>query len=407
VRSIRSLLKRKSKKETIASDEPRNEYYENISAKFGIAQVILYLSLFAFVILAFFANSNLITYQNFYYFFKDLGATAEAVDIFNIDSVSYPTDSEQCFTLYRKGLAVAGNSSVTVFSATGRQIVSATVNYQNPVAVGSGKYLLVYELGGTEYSLYNSNVRIHSGESEYAISGAAVSDAGMYALVSASSTHTSVVSLYTSRFALLNKYNLNDYVMDIAIDAEGAHIGILCTSSENGVFSTRLLTAQPGQGEFRSEVIVSDDMGLSCAFTASGKIAVLCSDGIRFFSDTGKEESVYDFDGLSPMLAELGTDGAVVTLKKNIVSEKNIVIVFDKNGKMVYNENTVGYLEQISRTGGSVFWTTADGIWRLNLKNGETQMIETVTDQRVILAVSEDEVLSCSPQKATYIAFQS
>ncbi|MBQ8310577.1 MAG: hypothetical protein IJX80_06170 [Clostridia bacterium] len=357
--------------------------------------------------MAFFANTNLITYQNFYYFFKDLGATAEAVDIFDSDSVSYPTDGEQSFTLYRKGLAVAGNSSVTVFSATGRQIVSASINYQNPVAVGAGKYLLVYELGGTEYSLYNSNIQIHSGETEYVISSAAVSDSGMYALVSASSTHTSVVSLYSSRFSLLNKYNLNDYVMDIDINAKGDRLGILCTSSVGGSFSTRLLTAQPGKGELRAETVITDALGLSCAFTASGKIAVLCSDGVYFLSDTGKTETSYAFDGFSPMLTELGTDGVAVTLKKNTVSEKNIVIIFDKNGKMVYNESVTGNLDQLSRAGDSVFWTTEDGIWRLNLKNKTLQMIGCITDQRVILAVSEDEVLSCSPQKASYIVFQS
>ena len=48
----------------------RNEYYENISVGLGILQVILYLSLFAFVALSFLANTNLITYQNFITSFK-------------------------------------------------------------------------------------------------------------------------------------------------------------------------------------------------------------------------------------------------------------------------------------------------------------------------------------------------
>jgi len=234
VRSIRSLLKRKSKKETIASDEPRNEYYENISAKFGIAQVILYLSLFAFVILAFFANSNLITYQNFYYFFKDLNASAEAVDVFASDSVSYPTAEEQSFTLYRKGLAVAGNSTVTVFSTTGRQTISQSISYQNPIAVGAGKYLLVYELGGLQYSLYSSYTQVFTGSCEYPITGAAVSDSGMYAIVSSSDTYTSVVSLYSDNFSLLNKYNKTGYVMDVSINSRGSQLAILTILPENG-----------------------------------------------------------------------------------------------------------------------------------------------------------------------------
>lgn len=108
-----------------------------------------------------------------------------------------------------------------------------------------------------------------------------------------------------------------------------------------------------------------------------------------------------------PMLSDVGDDGVAVTLKKNTVSEKNIVIVFDKNGKMVYNESIEGNIDQLSRSGTSVFWTTADGICRLSLKNSTVQTIDSVTDQRVILAISENEVLSCSPQKASYLEFSS
>ena len=136
-------------KNGIALETPQNEYYEKISAGLGIFQVVLYLSLFAFVVLSFLRNTSLITYENFYFFFKDLNASVETVDVMRSDSVSYPTSNRQSFTLYRKGLAVAGENAVTVFTATGRQTVSANVSYQNPIAVGAGKYLLVYEMGGT------------------------------------------------------------------------------------------------------------------------------------------------------------------------------------------------------------------------------------------------------------------
>ena len=184
----------------------RNEYYENVSAGLGIVQVVLYLSLFAFVVLSILSNTNLITYQNFYHFFQDLNASAERVDIFTHDSVSYATDEQQSFTLYRKGLAVAGNTGVTIFSATGRQLVSHVIQYNDPVAVGSGKYLLVYERGGKQYSLYNANTQMHVGETEYPITGAAVSDSGMYALISSASDANSAVYLYNNRFALINIY---------------------------------------------------------------------------------------------------------------------------------------------------------------------------------------------------------
>ena len=181
--------------ENLQAEAPQNAYYERISEKLGILQVILYLSLLAFVVLSFFANTNLITYQNFYHFFKDLNASAETVNVLDTDSVSYPMDEEQSFVLYRKGLAIAGNNNVTVFTAAGRQTVSKAISYQNPMAVGNGKYLLVYELGGMQYSLYNSDVQIHSAKTDYPIFGAEVSESGKYALITSSRDYATVVSL--------------------------------------------------------------------------------------------------------------------------------------------------------------------------------------------------------------------
>ncbi len=404
---FQKFFRRKKTASPISSDVPRNEYYETASARLGIVQVILYLTLFAYVILSFFANTELITYRNFYYFFKDLNASFDAVDLFNTDSVSYRTSDEQSFTLYRQGLAVAGNTGVTVFSATGRQCLSVSVDYQNPIAVGSGKYLLVYELGGVQYSLYNSNAQLYSGECDYPISAAAVSDSGMYALVTASKEYTSTVSLYSSQFSLLNRYNKNGYVMDVAIDAKGETVAVLTTSSVNGVFSTALLLAEPGKKEAIAEPIVSDSLGLRCCFTDSGKIAVLYSDGISFLSKRGKTEASLDFEGQQPQLYDVGADGAVVSLKKNTISEKNIVIVFDKNGKIVYNDVITERIGQLSRSEDSLYWTTDTGVSRLNLRNGSVWFHECVTDRRVLLAVSEEEALICSPQKAIYLKFDS
>ena len=406
----RLFSKKKKKKElAVASDEPRNEYYENISVRFGIAQVVLYLSLFAFVVLSFFYNTELITYRNFYYFFKDLSATAEAVDIFSADSITYPTDDDQSFTLYRKGLAVAGNSSVTVFSATGRQIVSVGVSYRNPVAVGSGKYLLVYEAGGTQYSLYNSNVQVHSDKTEYPINGAAVSGSGKYALITSSRDATSAVHLYSDKFSKLAEYKYRDkYVMDVALNASGDRIAILYSEPANGTFKTYFLLADAGKELGNHEPsTVSLSMGLSCGFSSAGRVFVVCADRVLCFSDSGREEKRYMFEGSMPTNLSLSADGMVVSLKKSMISEESRVLVLDKNGNLIYDQSHSEKIGQIAMTGSSVYWTTPEGITRLNLKRGgELSHRSCATENRVLLAVSEEEALCCSPQKAVYIGFE-
>lgn len=386
---------------------PMNTYYESVSARLGILQVVLYLSLFAFVVLSFFRNTELITYRNFYYFLKDLNASVETVDVFDADSVTYPTSDEQSFTLYRKGLAVAGNDSLVLFTAAGRQTLSQSLQYRKPVAVGAGKYLLVYEMGGTQYSLYNSYTRLYTGKSDYPIFGATVSDAGSYALISRSEQYNSVVSLYSDNFALINRYNRNGYVMSAALNEKGTRLAILTSDLSDGLFSTSLTLHAPREGGDGVTVPIGDAVGLSCTFGASGGVSVLCTDGLTFVGEDGNVQNTYSFAGNTIVCAELCRDGASVVLRNTPISQNNQIILFDKNGEMMYNKEVHETVTQITRNGNSVFWLSSDGIDCLNLRTEQITHHACATDGYRILAVDEDEVLFCSPQKAQYLRFAS
>ncbi len=397
----------RDRNKSIEIDSPQNEYYEKISAGLGILQVLLYFSLFAFIVLSFFRNTDLITYENFYFFFKDLNASAENTDVFNADSVSYPTSTNQSFSLYRKGLAVAGNNNVTVFTATGRQTVSYSIHYQNPVAVGSGRYLLVYEMGGERYSLYNSYTQIHSGKSEFPIYGAAMSDSGMYALLSASDTHISVVSLYNDHFALINRYSKNEYVMDVAINEKGTKLALLSSTATSGLFESKLTFYTPREAVEDVTVRVCDSLALSCAFTDGGGVGILCSDRVSYVSADATVTMEFLFDGREALCAALDKEGLAVCLKSSDISQKNDIIVFDKNGKMLYNESVPRKVEQIGRFEHSIFLLNSNGLTRIDVSEHTVTDYPCITDQCSILAVDKDEVLLCSPQKADYIQFSN
>ncbi len=400
-----SFLRRESKQERVAEDRLREPYYEGVSAKLGILQVVLYLTLLAFVVLSVVRNSTLITYRNFYYFFKDLDASAEGVDVLHNDSVTYPTARQQSFTLYRGGLAVAGNNSVTVFTATGRQTVSQTVSYQNPVAEGKGKYLLVYEMGGTQYSLYNSYTQVFSGKSKYPINGAAVSDSGVYALLSSSDEYTSVVSLYSSNFSCIGNYYKTGYVTDLAINENGSLLAILTASAKGDSFETSVKFYAPGENTPRGKTELSDSLMLSCCFMQSGILALLSTDKAVFLKSSSEIVEEHLFDGLDPVSVDANTAGPALSLQNSEISEENRIIVFDKHGKVMYNNVVPFQIEEICRHGNVVYLKASNGIHRLELSTGAISFAMCQTEQRNILAVGENEALLCTPQKAEYIRF--
>jgi hypothetical protein len=307
--------------------------------------------------------------------------------------------------LYRNGLAVAGNQAVTMFSATGRQTLSQSIHYKQPIAIGSGKYLLVYELGGTQYSLYNSYTQIYEGQSEFPIYGATISKDGIYALISRSEKYTSVVSLYNSHFSLLNRYNKNGYVMDVALNEKGTQIVMLTSSVKDGLFETELSLYEPRTGEGGVSLPLGNCVALSCGFSASGGIQVLCEDRLCFVSKNGVLEQEYLFDGKSIAAAELCGDGVAICLRASESSAENDVVVFDKNGKTLYHEDVGERVEEIRIFERSLFLTTANGIFKIDLRSQTKVFLPCQTEKKHLLAVNANEILLCSPQKAEYIYF--
>lgn len=385
------------------SDQEQNPYYERVSERLGVFQVILYFSLFAFVVLSFFSNTELITYQNFYRFFKDLNASVEGVDVINTDSVSYPTDTEQSFTLYRNGLAVAGNHSVTIFTAAGRQTVSKTVSYQHPVAVGTGKYLLVYELGGVKYSLYNSYTQVYAGETAYPISGAAVSDSGMYVLISSSAQYVSEVYLYNDNFTLINRYARSGYVTDVAINEKGTLLALLTSDTHEGVFSTEVALCEPGEREFKATADVGTAIGLSCVFTEGNTLSVLTAEGVYALNQNGRVLRSHSFDGLTLACASCTADGITVALRDSVMSTEDTVILFGKDGRLLFKERFAEGTTQISRSGSTAFLLSSDGIRAVRGGNGTSSFYPIQVGAKIMLAIGRDEVLLCTAKKAEYV----
>ena len=386
---------------------PQNEFYETLSYRFGIAQVILYMGLLAFVVLSFLTNTGLLTYRNLYLFVKDLNHSMEGVDVIHSDALVYPSSEEQSFTLYRNGLAVAGESAVTVFSATGRQTLSEAISYRCPTVVGNGKYLLVYDLGGTSYSVYNSHTRLYAGTTDYAISFATVSEDGTYLLISSSAHATSIAELYNDRFALVNRFTpKNGYYMCGAIGEKGDVVALVSSAASVTSFSTQLTVCKTGASEASVSSTVADAIALDCAVMPTGEIAVLCSDRVLFFRRNGELLNRHDFTRESLVAYDLGKDGAVLCLRSDQAEAKTRLGVFDKQGRVRHDAEYAEAGLALCRSEDVVFLQTARDVLRIDIKRRTVDRVAASLEDAKMLAVRDDEVLLCSKKKATYLHFR-
>ena len=96
-----------------------------------------------------------------------------------------------------------------------------------------------------------------------------------------------------------------------------------------------------------------------------------------------------------------------VCLKTLGTSERRHLLVFDQRGRLLYNDLHTDQVDAIARYGDVVYLQSAYGITRLDAQKGDRTSIACITEQKSMLAVSGEEILLCSPQKAVYLKFDS
>ena len=177
-------------------------------------------------------NAKLFTYDNFNYLLKDID-TAFDVAKKNYNSISYTNDDLRVTKSFRGGIITASTTEMAIYAATGKKTLHINENFVSPEIASAQKYAIVYDLGGNNYSVYNSFTRVYHSKTEYSISSVTVADNGWYAITTKDNEHTSVVNLYNEDFKLKNTfYFATKYVFSVSINSKGNRIAIVTVGAD-------------------------------------------------------------------------------------------------------------------------------------------------------------------------------
>ena len=387
-------------------------YYASVSARYKVAQRILVLLLVFFLLFSIFTNIREITYGNLFYFVRDFG---NAVDIesTNYETLSYDVYQNQNFSLYRGGIAAVSPSNVSVFTATGRRTLKSRADFVIPYSVCSDKYVLVYDMSGNSFALYNSFSKVYTESFDYPITDAAISDSGVFAVLTRSSDYKSVVNVYNKSFKLIGRYSKNLYALDLSIDEKGERMAVLFYDVGDGRGRTTLRVydisnrvsdkRDPDEDRILCEREIEYAFPISCSFNSGGGLSVITDSSILLLDgnlDPG------DSIGYNAEVSAVytGENGAAVALGSGALNDRNRIIAFDGNGKLLYDETVRSSVREISVLDEYVFVKSDTGAMRINTRNGDEERYECQSGR--MLVYDSSTAIICAESKAIYIKFK-
>ena len=387
-------------------------YYASVSARYKVAQRILVLLLVFFLLFSIFTNIREITYGNLFYFVRDFG---NAVDIesTNYETLSYDVYQNQNFSLYRGGIAAVSPSNVSVFTATGRRTLKSRADFVIPYSVCSDKYVLVYDMSGNSFALYNSFSKVYTESFDYPITDAAISDSGAFAVLTRSSDYKSVINVYNKSFKLIGRYSKNLYALDLSIDDKGERMAVLFYDVGDGRGRTTLRVydisnrvsdkRDPDEDRILCEREIEYAFPISCSFNSGGGLSVITDSSILLLDgnlDPG------DSIGYNAEVSAVytGENGAAVALGSGALNDRNRIIAFDGNGKLLYDETVRSSVREISVLDEYVFVKSDTGAMRINTRNGDEERYECQSGR--MLVYDSSTAIICAESKAIYIKFK-
>lgn len=373
--------------------------------------IVFFASVFAIVALLF--NLSNITYDNFYYFIKDFD-TIIATEEYSSFRVDYSYEDLRSYIGYKGGVATIGQSSLTIYSATGQKTGKFYHTYSSPEIKGGANYLIIYDQGGNDFSIYNSFARLYSEHLTYPISLIEMCDSGEFVVVTTNNEYRSVLYFYNSDFDCIGAYYYNEYVTSVALSSEGKYMLVSIANTDTGTLSTKMYLYYTDRielyenGKLEAQVIPTDSNSIiiDCCIGVSGGVlsennyCCLHLDSISVYDNSNNMRN-YEFHSSLCSDFEFDSDGIAVILA--LKNKYNLHVESFGYGSVDITLESEPLA--LAKSDKYVFVLFANSIIRYDLKLGIYQEIYCTVGADDIVISSEDSVIICYPSYALGVDF--
>lgn len=375
-------------------------YLAKVSYRYAYFKRIVAIALILVTIA--FLLSGALSYNKLFYLVKDIRLASDFVNSVH-DTVTYNTGNSQSFVTYRSGIAVASRERVSIFSAGGRELYFSNHSYGNPALASSDKHVLLYDVGGKQFSLYNSFSKVREESLSCPIYGAAIANGGTFAIITKSDKYDSVVSLYHKNGT---KYDYNfakGLISGVALSRDGSHMAVLLTFAEGDRIRTELRLYRSGKDDYERADLSFEGIPFGVKILSGGNVLVAGARGVNAFSSKlnllGEylpEEEIY--------LCSFGDDNIAVSHLSDNGSVTKAAIL-NGRGKaekvLTFNER----LLDIALCDGYLFTQKLGSFERINITSGATKRIDMVATEFSMMVGDKNTLIVCNDSYARFLNF--
>ncbi len=369
--SLDESLEREAKEKLEAVAAGVNPYFIELSKRCRTAKIVcaVTLALFAVVMLGSFRDD--ITAENLQYLLRDLNVTNTVYSSTSSATISYNTDTEAVFCMFRGNIVMSNRESFVLYSNNGSKIFSEEHNYKNPAVTSSEASVISYDLGGTSYAVYNTLGKIAGESTAYPISSASAAENGSYAIMTRSAEYRTVIYVYNSNKENIAQIMKDKLALGMGFNRNGDCIFILSIYNDNGSISGEISVYNPELGNELFTMTIDGELPMYAAFNDSGDLKVATEKALYIYSNSGELISKYSFENRTPQTVCVGNNYFAAVFSSSYISNESDIAVINDKGKTVLTYSVPGTVKKIKISDDRIYFLCSDKIICINPENLE------------------------------------
>ena len=284
---------------------------------------------------------------------------------------SFPYDgmSTDVYANLNGSLLVAGSSGIRLYSPSGVLLEEDQTILETPAIHTSGRYAVVYDLGGTALRLYGPEKQLLALDREGTILFATVNSSGWMAVTHQSGGHKGVVTVFGGKQEKKMQFNFSSrFVTDALVTEDNSSLAVVTIGQEEEGFQSSLLfyslNAALEAGTHHDTAPVSQHALGNVVFlslTSGNNTLRLPGDNSLLLCSPSGETALYDYNGRYLKDFSLGGDSYSLLLlgKYRAGNASEVIIVNDRgnvSGELSFTEQVLS----ISAAGRYIGILTAD-----------------------------------------------
>lgn len=312
----------------------KNRYYLRVSRRWRLVGWGFAALLGLYLVVTLTVYGKYITYDNLTYLARDFDLSVRTTDDVHT-TVTYPRQETLAFAPFKSGMAVVGADVVRLYDGAGISLIEDKLGYTSPAVCASDKYVLVYDLGAKQYSVYNSLTRVIRRDTDFRVLCADMSDTGAYVLVTRSNETRYVVEYYNEALSKTMSVYKDHYVLDAAIRDDGSRF-VICSAIPSGTdLSCEISLCQAGSAEPVCTTTYPGAMPLMVDFAPDGSFTVLCDTAVLSFDADGAETARYPISGMTLVTAHQKGGITAIAAAENALGSENRIVVLGADGTIL------------------------------------------------------------------------